>query len=53
MTNNKELMSSDEFNNALLEGVEYKKNILTSYKEQNKTNWQRFEEVMFYANGEI
>lgn len=53
MTNNKELMSSDEFNNALLEGVEYKKNILTSYKEQNKTNWQRFEEVMFYANDEI
>ena len=30
-TDNKQLMKSDEFNNAILEGVEYKKNILTSY----------------------
>lgn len=53
MTNNKELMSSEEFNNALLEGVEYKKNILTSYKSQNKTNQERFEEVMHSVDTDI
>lgn len=53
MTNNKELMSSEEFNNALLEGVEYKKNILTSYKSQNKTNFERFEDVMHSVDTDV
>ena len=53
MTNNKELMGSEEFNNALLEGVEYKKNILTSYKSQNKTNFERFEDVMHSVDTDV
>ena len=53
MTNNKELLGSEEFNNALLEGVEYKKNILTSYKSQNKTNFERFEDVMHSVDTDV
>lgn len=53
MTSNKEMINSEEFNNALLEGVEYKKTIVTSYKTQNKTNLERFQEVMIESNNEI
>lgn len=52
-TDNKQLMKSDEFNNAILEGVEYKKNILTSYRDQNKSNHQRFEEFMMTLDQDI
>lgn len=53
MTTNKEMMNSEEFNNALLEGVEYKKNIVTSYKSQNKSNFERFQDVMIESNDQI
>ena len=52
-TDNKQLMKSDEFNNAILEGVEYKKNILTSYRDQNKNNRERFEEFMMTLDQDI
>ena len=52
-TDNKQLMKSDEFNNAILEGVEYKKNILTSYRDQNKNNRERFEEFMITLDQDI
>lgn len=35
----KQLIDSEEFENALAEGAEYKKDIDTSYKAQNKSNY--------------
>ena len=32
--NNKELLKSPEFEEALLEATKYKKNLITTYKEQ-------------------
>ena len=49
----KELLKSDEFEKALLEGAEYKKGIMTTYKQQNKANFQRFFDVMLESNHEI
>ena len=48
--NNKELLKSPEFEEALLEATKYKKNLITTYKEQQKANFQRFEEVMTRSN---
>lgn len=47
------LIQSDAFEKALLEGAEYKKEIMTTYKEQNKSNYDHFYEVMLEAKPEI
>lgn len=49
----KTLIQSKEFEDALLEGAEYKKTIVTTYKQQNKSNYERFYEVMLGANTEV
>ena len=48
-----ELINSEEFDNAILEGAELKKNILTTYKQQNKTEFDRFYETMVDARLDI
>lgn len=48
-----DLLKSDAFEAALSEGAEYKKGILTTYKQQNKSNYKRFQEVMYEADPEI
>lgn len=53
MSTQKELIDSEEFENALIEGAEHKKNIDTSYKSQNKENFKAFTEIMFDANENI
>jgi acetolactate synthase small subunit len=40
----KDLLKSLAFETALTEGAEYKKSIITTYKKQNKDNYQRFQE---------
>ena len=49
----KELINSTEFDNALIEGAEYKRDTVTTYKAQNKSNFRSFEEVMYEANEDI
>lgn len=51
--NHKTLLQSQEFESALDEGAEYKKTIMTTYKHQNKSNFERFYEVMLSANTEV
>ena len=53
MATNKELIDSEEFEKALVEGAEYKNNMMVSYKTQNKSNFARFSEIMFEANDEV
>jgi len=53
MSTQKELIDSEEFENALIEGAEYKKDIDVSYKAQNKSNYQTFYEIMLNANEDI
>lgn len=48
-----ELLKSDELDNAISEGAECKKDIMTSYRTQNKQNFSRFYEVMLEANEEV
>lgn len=38
----KELLKTEAFEKALLEGAEYKKSIMTTYKQQNKACFERF-----------
>lgn len=52
-TTKAELIKSDAFEQALLEGVEYKKSLVTSYKHENKSNYERFYETMLNANEEV
>lgn len=49
----KELLKTEAFENALLEGAEYKKDIMTTYKQQNKACFERFSSVMIEAAPEI
>lgn len=53
MITNEELINSEEFENALNEGANYKKDMITSYKQQNKDNFNRFQEIMLNANEDI
>lgn len=53
MATNKELIDSEAFEKALVEGAEYKNNMMVSYKTQNKSNFARFNEVMLEANDEV
>lgn len=46
------LIKSDEFEKALIEGAEYKKDMVTSYKSQNKLNFNSFYEIMLESNDE-
>lgn len=48
-----DLLKSDEFDNAITEGAEYKKDMVSSYRTQNKQNFTRFYEVMLEANDEV
>lgn len=48
-----ELIKSEVFENAVSEGAAYKKEIMTTYKRQNKDNFKRFQEVMFESDPEI
>ena len=52
-TTKKDLINSDEFEKALTEGAEYRKDMVISYKNQNKTNFDSFYEVMLEANEDI
>jgi len=47
------LIKSDEFEKALAEGAEFKREIMTTYKEQNKANYKQFQEIMFESNPEV
>lgn len=49
----KDLIKSEEFEDALLEGAEYKKEIVTTYKTKNKDVFKRFQEVMYECNPTI
>lgn len=49
----KQLLESDEFNQAIEDGAELKKNIMTSYKLQHKTNFARFYETMLESREDI
>lgn len=53
MITKKDLLKSQAFETALTEGAEYKKSIITTYKKQNKDNYQRFQENMYEANVEV
>jgi hypothetical protein len=44
------LIKSDEFEKALIEGAECKKDMVTSYKSQNKLNFNSFYEIMLESN---
>lgn len=52
-TTKEDLLKSDEFDKAIAEGAECKKDMVTSYRIQNKQNFNRFYEVMLEANEEI
>lgn len=52
-TTKQELIKSEAFENAVSEGAEYKKEIVTTYKRQNKDNFKRFQEVMLDSDPEI
>lgn len=51
--NKRELIESEEFENALAEGAECKMEILTTYKTHNKEIFKQFQEVMYESNPEI
>lgn len=53
MATKEQLINSKEFETALIEGAEHKKDIVTSYKSQNKNNFNSFYEVMLEANQDI
>lgn len=53
MATKKELINSTEFDKALNEGAEYKRDTVTTYKAQNKSNFKSFAEVMYEANEDI
>lgn len=52
-TTKKDLLESKEFEDALLEGAEYKKDIMTSWKTANKATYERFYETMLNARTDI
>lgn len=52
-TNIKDLIHSEEFEDALLKGANYKKEIVTTYKSKNKDVYKRFQEIMYENNPEI
>ena len=52
-TTKEDLLKSDEFDKAIAEGAECKKDMVTSDRIQNKQNFNRFYEVMLEANEEI
>ena len=49
----KKLLKTEAFEKALLEGAEYKKGIMTTYKQQNKACFERFSSVMIEAAPEV
>lgn len=53
MATKAELINSKEFEDALEAGAELKKNILTSYKKQNKDNYSRFYATMLDSREDI
>lgn len=48
-----ELIKGEDMEKALTEAAEVKKNILTTYKEQDKTNYEQFYATCLHANSEI
>ena len=48
-----DLMNSEEFNKALEDAANIKKDTLTSCKDRNKTNYSRFFDIMVTSNREI
>ena len=53
MNKHQQLINSTEFNDALNAGAELRNNISTTYKIANKSNYKRFEEVMYEANSTV
>lgn len=53
MATNQELINSSEFEDALIAGAECKKDMVTSYKHQNKANFNSFYEIMLSVNDDI
>lgn len=49
----KELIESKEFDDALVEGANFKKEMLASYKTQNKITYGDFHEAMLNVNEEV
>lgn len=53
MNNNLTLISSEEFEKVLEEGANYKKEVLTTYKQRNKSDYHSYCEIMYAANHEV
>ena len=51
--NREELIKGEDMEKALLEAAEVKKTILTTYKEQDKSNYEQFYETCLNANSDI
>ena len=49
----KKLLESKEFENALIEGAETKKELVTTCKTANKAAFEQFNEMMFLANKHV
>ena len=53
VTKKTELMNSDEFNQALSDAAELKKEILTSCKNRNRNNFDRFYDIMVKSDKRV
>ena len=51
--NREELIKGEDMEKALVEAAEIKKTILTTYKEQDKTNYEQFYSTCLHADAEI
>ena len=51
--NREELIKGEDMEKALVEAAEIKRTILTTYKEQDKTNYEQFYSTCLHADREI
>lgn len=51
--NREELIKGEDMEKALVEAAEIKMNILTTYKEQDKTNFEQFYETVLHSRKDI
>ena len=53
MADKKQLLSSKEFEEALEEGADAKRELVTTCKQANKSAFQQFSEIMLQANSSV
>lgn len=53
MVDKKQLLSSKEFEEALEEGADAKRELVTTCKQANKSAFQQFSEIMLQANPSV